>query len=492
MTSGGGARGRVAIVGAGPGAADLLTLRALEEIRRAEIVYIDRLVGAEIRALIAPTSEVVEVGKAPGSGPQQDDITQALVDQARRGRRVVRLKGGDPFVFGRGGEEVSRLIQEGTECVVVPGISSALAAPASAGIPVTHRGAASSFCVLTATEADGPRRDWSAASAADTVVVLMGLASVRDVSRGLIDAGREPDEPAAAIQAATTPLEQTVVTTLAELPGATSHLEAPVTIVVGATVRFAEPRDPRPIVWVTRPIRQVSRLVKELADRHIAAHIEPTIKIAPTNDGSIARAEGIAWFVFTSRNGSEAFASAMRSQGRGGRELAGIGFACIGPATGEPLRPLIGRPDLVPEAYSVADLAAGFPRGKGTVAIVGGNMTDPGLAIALEAKGWTVEHRHAYTTARVEALSDQLLQMIERGQVRAVLLASAETARSTAELMRSHGSEPAHLPAVCLGPPTAEAARSEGFPVVGVAEVASASSLAAAARAWLDQAGIRP
>jgi uroporphyrinogen III methyltransferase / synthase len=485
MTGSGDAKGRVAIVGAGPGAADLLTVRALEEIRAADIIFIDRLVGPEIRALLPPDAEVIDVGKARGSGPDQSSITDALIRRALSGRRVVRLKGGDPFVFGRGSEEVAAITEAGIPCIVVPGITSAFAAPASIGIPVTHRGLSSSVCVLTATEADGLRSDWSPAATAETVVVLMGLTSIGDVCSALIAARGNPDEPAAAIQAASTPTQRSVVTTLAELPEAAADLIAPTTLVIGPTVALAEPQTVKPSVWVTRPIRQVGRLVRELEDRGIASLVDPVLHVTFTHDPSIADTDGISWFLFTSRNGSEAFASALLASGRGGRDLAGIRFACIGPATAEPLRPLVGEPDLVPDTYSVESLIDAFPEGHGSVAVIGGNMTDPRLMQALEADGWQVQHRLAYETTTSPSLSVSTVEMLERSQVSAVLLTSAETARSCAQLMHAAGLDPKGLPAVCIGEPTTEAASSEGFPIASTAESATATSLAEATSAWL-------
>jgi uroporphyrin-III C-methyltransferase len=235
--------GRVFLVGAGPGDPRLLTLRGAEVLRRADVVVHDRLVSPAVLDLAPARAERIDVGKTPGRPhPDQAAISALLVEHARRGRVVVRLKGGDPFVFGRGGEELLACARAGVPVEVVPGVTAAVAAPAAAGIPLTHRGLARSFAVVTASTADGSEPDWAAlARAADTLVVLMGAARLPEVCRALVAAGRPPDEPAAAVEAATTPAERTVVGTLATLPdlARAARLGAPATLVVGAVVALA-------------------------------------------------------------------------------------------------------------------------------------------------------------------------------------------------------------------------------------------------------------
>jgi uroporphyrin-III C-methyltransferase len=231
--------GTVSLVGAGPGDPRLLTLRGAELLRRADVVVHDRLAPAALLALAPAEAELVDVGKGPGHGPRQDEICELLVDRALRGRDVVRLKGGDPFVFGRGGEEALACARAGVPFEVVPGVSSAIAAPAAAGIPVTHRGVASSFAVVTATLDGGADNELArVATAVDTLIVLMAAGRLERVCRTLMEAGRDADEPAAAVQWATTPRQRTVAGTLATLPGLVdaADLGAPATIVIGPVV----------------------------------------------------------------------------------------------------------------------------------------------------------------------------------------------------------------------------------------------------------------
>ncbi len=232
--------GRVAIVGAGPGDPKLITVRGLELLRGADIVVHDRLVSPKLLDEAPPEARRVFVGKACGAHAMpQSEINALLIAEARRGQRVVRLKGGDPFVFGRGGEEALALAEAGVPFEVVPGVTSAVAVPAAAGIPLTHRGVASSFAVITGhRQADDPIEWERLARGVDTLVVLMGLVNLPTIVRELIAHGRDPETPAALIERGTTEAQRTVTATLATLAAAASaaRLEAPVLVVIGNVV----------------------------------------------------------------------------------------------------------------------------------------------------------------------------------------------------------------------------------------------------------------
>jgi len=225
----------VALVGAGPGDPGLLTRRGADLIARADVVVYDRLVARELLDLAPTGAELIDVGKVPGASDQQAGINALLVEQGRIGRRVVRLKGGDPFVFGRGGEEAEALRRAGVAYEVVPGVSSAFAAPAAAGIPVTHRGLATSVSVVTARvgEASSTGVDWEALGRLDgTLVILMGTSEHRQIAEGLMLGGRDVSTPVAVVHWGTTTRQQVVRSTLGDLPSIT--LPAPAAIVVGA------------------------------------------------------------------------------------------------------------------------------------------------------------------------------------------------------------------------------------------------------------------
>jgi uroporphyrin-III C-methyltransferase len=235
--------GIVYIVGAGPGDPELITVKGLACLRRAEVVLYDRLVAAELLAEAPITAELIDVGKAPAKHRRsQDEINALLVEKARAGLCVVRLKGGDPFVFGRGGEECQALAEAGIAYEVVPGVSSAIAVPAYAGIPVTHRELASSFTVVTGHSADPEAGgvDWSGLPATGTLVCLMGVSHLPEITRRLVALGRSADTPAAVIGWGTTGRQVVVEGTLADIAERAADVEAPATIVIGAVVALRE------------------------------------------------------------------------------------------------------------------------------------------------------------------------------------------------------------------------------------------------------------
>jgi len=233
--------GKVYLVGAGPGHPDLLTVRAVRLIQAADVIVYDRLIQAEILGLAKPTAEKIFMGKFLGQhASRQEDIHELLVRKSREGKTVVRLKGGDPFLFGRGGEEAEYLVDHGVEFEVVPGVSSCLSAPLSVGIPVTHRDVASSVAIVTGHNSTGnhSRIDWQALSKVDTLVILMGVHNVEHIVRALMAAGRPMDTPAAMVQMAFWPGQHIVVGTLATISDAVrrAHVEAPATLVIGEVV----------------------------------------------------------------------------------------------------------------------------------------------------------------------------------------------------------------------------------------------------------------
>jgi uroporphyrin-III C-methyltransferase len=232
--------GRVTLVGAGPGGADLITLRGARALADADVVVYDRLADPELLELAPRSAERICVAKSKGEGADQEAINALLVEWARRGCHVVRLKGGDPFVFGRGSEERDAVEAAGLRCDVVPGLSSALAAPALAGIPVTHRGVSASFTVLTGHCIADSDHDWSAlARCGSTLVVLMGASTGADVARRLLSEGRSPDEPVAAIHRAGTVDMATATLTLDQLAADGCPFASPTVLVIGLVAAFA-------------------------------------------------------------------------------------------------------------------------------------------------------------------------------------------------------------------------------------------------------------
>jgi uroporphyrin-III C-methyltransferase len=238
--------GKAYLVGAGPGRADLITWRGLKVLRLAEVVLYDRLIPHELLDETRPGTELIYVGKEPGCRTwRQEDINRLLVERVCDGKMVVRLKGGDPFVFGRGGEEALALAEAGLPFEIIPGVSSALAVPAYAGVPVTHRGVATSFAVVTGHE-DGTKQEddtnWEVLARIPTLVILMGLARIGAICDALLAAGRSPDTPSLAVSWGTTEHQRTVCVRLAELPSALvdARVVAPAVIVVGEVAALHE------------------------------------------------------------------------------------------------------------------------------------------------------------------------------------------------------------------------------------------------------------
>jgi uroporphyrin-III C-methyltransferase len=236
--------GKVVLVGAGPGDPDLLTLRAVQRIGSADVLVYDRLIHQDVLALAKPSAEKIYMGKPQGPHTRQDEIHVVLVEKALEGKSVVRLKGGDPFLFGRGGEEVEYLAEHGIPFEVIPGVSSCLSAPLSAGIAVTHRDASSSVVIVTGHNAEGndDRVDWHAVAGIDTAVFLMGVHNIETIARKLIAAGRSPQTPAAMIQMAYWDAEHVVTGTLETIAAEVrrARIEPPATLVVGEVVRLRE------------------------------------------------------------------------------------------------------------------------------------------------------------------------------------------------------------------------------------------------------------
>jgi len=249
--------GKVYLVGAGPGDPGLLTVRGLDLIRRADVAVYDRLVNPELLDELSPQARRIFVGKAAGHHTlPQEEINELLISHARRGHCVVRLKGGDPFIFGRGGEEAEALAAAGIPFEIVPGVSSAIAVPAYAGIPLTHRKLSSSFAVVTGHEASKGRSpvDWSRlATAVDTLVILMGLKNLPQIVSQLIQHGRPPETPAALIRYGTTAWQEVIVGTLSDIADKAESLGPPVLVVVGEVVRLE-----RELNWFTAYGRDIA------------------------------------------------------------------------------------------------------------------------------------------------------------------------------------------------------------------------------------------
>jgi uroporphyrinogen III methyltransferase/synthase len=452
----------VYLVGAGPGDPGLLTVRGAELLARADVIVHDRLSEISLLELAPAGAERVDVGKSPGAPVNQEEINALLVERGRRGLCVVRLKGGDPFVFGRGGEEALALAEAGVAFEVVPGISAAVAVPAYAGIPVTHRTLSTSFTVVTghSRHAVDDDVDWDAlARAADTIVVLMGVAHRAEIAARLQAGGLPASTPVAAVRWGTRPGQRTVRTTLGELGDVV--LEPPVTIVIGKVagldLRWFEGRElfGRRVV-VTRARAQASSLVEKLRALGAETIELPTIEIAGEPlDGLVPASYD--WVAFTSVNAVERVLAGLRDA----RAFGSAQVAAVGPGTAAALAACGIVADLVPASAVAEALVEAFPAGAGRVLLPQAAAARPLLADGLRAKGWTVDVVEAYRTIPARPSDDALAAAAKADAI-------AFTSSSTVTSWLALG---APLPPVvaCIGPVTAATAAEHGVPVTVVA-----------------------
>lgn len=486
----------VYLVGAGPGDPGLLTVRGAEVLARADVVVYDRLSIEALLDLAPATAERISVGKAPRQVTMpQDEINALLVERGRSGATVVRLKGGDPFVFARGGEEAAALAEAGVPFEVVPGITSAIAAPAYAGIPVTLRHSSTSFTVVTGHEdpsvGDDGSVDWSAvARVGGTIVILMGVARIRVIAQALIDGGRSPDTPAAAVRWGTRPGQHTVRATLGTI--ADQPLASPSVIVVGEVAGVdLDWFERRPLfgrrIVVTRTRAQASELSAALRNAGAEALEVPVIDVVDPADGGAslrAAAKDLAnyhWVVLTSPNGARRLLDAVRSRGGDARAFGATRVAAIGPGTAAALREGGIRADLVPERFVAESLLESLGdaiHGRSRLLLARAEVARDVLPDGLRARGWEVDVVDAYRTVAATV-----------GDEQRELVASADlitfTSSSTVERFLAAFGPGAVPPVVaCIGPITAATARERGLRVDVEAEVHTIEGLVDAVVAW--------
>jgi len=463
----------VYLVGAGPGDPGLLTRRGADLLARADVVVHDRLGTADLLDLARPDAEMISAGKAPGQVDlTQDEINAVLVEKGSAGLEVVRLKGGDPFVFGRGGEEAEVLAAAGIPFEVVPGITSAIGAPSYAGIPVTHRGRSTHFTVVTGNEDPTKDRtdvDWEAlARVGGTLVILMGAARIGGIAERLMAAGLAPDTPVAAVRNGTRPDQATVRATLATI--GTAGVKAPSAVVVGAVAGLdlawfeTRPLFGRTIV-VTRAREQASELRSRL-ERLGATVIElPSIALEAV-EFTLPALHEYAWAVFTSVNGVQAFFDrGLRPAGLDARALGGVRVAAIGPGTAAALAQRGIVVDLLPERFVAESLLDAFPAPDAPgerVLLARAEQARDVLPDGLAERGYAVEVLAVYRTVTAAPEPDALAA-VRSGAVAAVTFTSSSTVRNFVDLV---GPLPDPQPfMVSIGPVTSDTARELGLRV---------------------------
>lgn len=484
---------QVYLIGAGPGDPNLITVKGVECLRRADVVVYDRLVAPALLDYAPAHAEKIYVGKASGEHTMsQAEINALLIEKARAGKIVARLKGGDPFVFGRGGEEALALAEAGIAFEIVPGITSAIAAPAYAGIPVTHRGVAASFVVATGHRDERFQVSGFKFEDVDTLVFLMGVENLASIVTSLLESGHDAMTPATLVRWGTTPQQQTIVGNLGNIVERARALKPPAVLVVGDVVNLRERLqwfENRPLfgkrILVTRAREQASELARRLAELGAEPIEFPTIRIAPLDDYAqldAALAQKYDWVIFTSVNGVRFVWERLTALGRDARAFAGARLAAIGSATAEALAQHGLRADFVPREYVAEALAAqiGDVRGQ-RILLPRADIARETLAHELRARGAHVDDIAAYRTVTIAASdprAQEIRAQLERGEIDAITFTSSSTVRGFINCQLPIDNF--QLTIACIGPVTARTVRELGLRVDVVAEEYTIAGLVAA------------
>lgn len=476
----------VYLIGAGPGDIGLFTLRGKELLETCDVVVYDYLANDELLALARPGAEIIYVGKQGGDHtlPQQE-INRLIVAKAKEGKSVARLKGGDPYMFGRGAEEAEELLAAGVPFEVVPGVTSAIAGPAYAGIPLTHRAYASSVCFATGHEDPAKpesAHNWKAlASGTSTLVFFMGMKNLPEIVAKLTENGMDPATPAALVRWGTTPDHKSAAGTLADLPRIAKEQDfsAPSLIIIGHVVSLRDSLnwfEQKPLlgqgVLVTRSRDQASAMSRQLSRLGARVAEFPTISIVPVADTApireaVCRLREYDWVVFTSPNGVEHFWHEVHSLGLDTRAFAAAYVAAIGPATADALAKYGLRADFVPQTFVAEDLLAGLiARG-----VAGKNVLIPRAETArdilpkgLEEAGAACRVLPVYRTLPAKVDAEALAKRLGDGSIRYVTFASSSTVENfLAAVPKDVLAKNPGLRFACIGPITAQTLRDAGF-----------------------------
>ena len=493
--------GKVYLIGAGPGDPELLTLKGRRLLRIADVVVYDRLIDKRLLEHCKPDAELVDVGKVPGErGRTQARINSLLVNEARAGKQVVRLKGGDPFVFGRGGEEAESLRDAGVPFQISPGVTSAVAAPAYAGIPLTHREYGSSFTIMTgsvAADAGNMEPDWSAAARMPgALVILMGWRRIEEITSALIAAGKPGNTPAAVVSRGATAEQKSVFSNLDSIAEAARRegLEAPAAIVVGEVVRLHDRLnwyENLPLfgrrVMITRASAQARGLSERLTELGACPVEVPTIEIRALEDFSdldscLRALSQFDWIAFTSANAVRAVCDRLFEIGADIRSLHPVNIAAIGSATSTALMDRGVAADMVSETASSIGLASDLEvygiRGK-AILLPRSDIATADLPDRLRSKGAVAREVNAYRTV-IPPDSKSVAREAIRNGVHAITFASSSSVENMIKFLDGDISSLRSVAVACIGPSTAQTAGRYGLKVDIVAKETTSASLAEA------------
>ena len=478
-------KGMVYLVGAGPGDVGLITLKGLKAIQTADVIVYDRLANSRLLSFAKPDCQMIYCGKTPDHHTlKQDEINALLVDLAGKHQVVTRLKGGDPFVFGRGGEEGEELRKAGYDFEIVPGITSAIAVPAYAGIPVTHRHLTSTFTVITGHEdptKDDSQINWQRLGEdPGTLIFLMGVGRLQGIVSQLMRYGKDPHTPVALIRWGTRPEQATVTGTLetivevVEAAGFTS----PAIIIIGDVVGMRDTLawfENRPLfgqrILVTRAREQASALSEKIEALGGEAIEAPMIRIKPAADqaplqNAVANIDGYDWIIFTSTNGVRYFMKALMAAGKDVRALAGAKLCAIGTKTADALLGYGLRVEVMPEVFraeAVAEALQGHISSAGRVLIPRSNLGRAVLVDELEKMGMEVDDVVAYETVQADLPEGGLTGLLQENHVNAVTFTSSSTVKNFMRLLDDKSSLPASLKIVSIGPITSQTLAEYGL-----------------------------
>ena len=479
-------KGCVYLVGAGPGDPGLITVRGRELLSQADVIVYDYLVCSRLLTYAKSGAEMIYVGKQAGAHTlRQEEINDLLVRRARDGAAVVRLKGGDPFVFGRGGEEMLELAEAGIAFEVVPGITAAIAAAAYAGIPVTHRRLASNFGLITGHEApdkaDSDLDFQALANWKGTLAFYMGVVNLAAICEGLIDRGLSGQTPAALIQWGTTARQRVLTSTVSELPkqAVNAEFEPPAMIIIGKVVSLRDKLkwfELRPLfgrrIVVTRARPQISGLTAAF-ERLGADVIEmPTIRIeAPEDPGPLQRSvtelDAFDWIIFTSANGVDAFFSALERARLDSRALGSLKLCTIGPATAERLNCFGLQSDLQPEKFIsteiVNELASQEDPSGMRILCPRADIAPPAMVDALTARGALVREVTAYRTVPDGSGAEEVAALLAKNEIDWITFTSSSTVKNFFDVMKSETPRLDEVGLVSIGPATSTTLGQFGF-----------------------------
>lgn len=474
--------GKVWLVGAGPGDIGLFTRKGMEVLEQAQVVVYDSLVGQGVLSQIPDTTRKIYVGKrAANHTMPQEQINQVLLEEAKKGYRVVRLKGGDPFLFGRGGEELELLEENGIPFEIVPGVTSPLAVPAYNGIPVTHRDFCSSVHIITGHRRAGQEYDIdfeALVRTKGTLVFLMGVTALPDICKGLLDGGIDPDMPAAILQQGTTARQKRIVATVSTLPEEVEKqgIEPPAVIVVGKVCSLADRfswYEKLPLfgckVLVTRPRGLSSMMASKLRRQGAEALELPAISTHPVEDleplrKACGHLEDFQWIVFTSPTGVKVFFTQMQELGVDVRRLGGMSVAALGEGTAKELKKRGIFPDLMPEVFEGEALGNALAKEAAPgerIFLPRASMGNPLLVEILEKAGLIVEEVATYDTVYESQDVIDLAQEFEKGAIDCAVFTSSSSVHGFSKAVP--GLDFSKVRAACIGRQTQEKAKELGM-----------------------------